>query len=87
MASGCVILSTPVGDIPYHVHHKKNGYLFSSTTDENKIVEEGLTYLKQIMENHNLFKEISNNNLTYAKKEFDLSIFEHRYQTMFDQLK
>jgi Lon protease-like protein len=30
---------------------------------------------------------MSSNNLTYAKKEFDLSIFEQRYQTMFDQLK
>jgi glycosyltransferase involved in cell wall biosynthesis len=87
MASGCVILSTPVGDIPYHVHHKQNGYLFSNTTDENKIVEEALTYLKQIMENPDLFKVMSSNNLTYAKKEFDLSIFEQRYQTMFDQLK
>jgi glycosyltransferase involved in cell wall biosynthesis len=87
MASGCVILSTPVGDIPYHVTHNKNGYLFSSITDENKIVEEGLMYLKLIMEKHDLFKEMSNNNFRYAKKEFDLSIFESRYQALFDQLK
>ena len=86
MSAGCVIISTPVGDIPYHVKHEKNGYLFSSTTDENKIVEEGLTYLKQIMEKPDLFKEMSSNNLTYAKKEFDLSIFESRYQALFDQL-
>jgi L-malate glycosyltransferase len=86
MSAGCVILSTPVGDIPYHIKHEKNGYLFSTTTDENKIVEEGLTYLKQIMEKPDLFKEMSSNNLTYAKKEFDLSIFESRYQALFDQL-
>lgn len=87
MSAGCVIISTPVGDIPYHAKHEKNGYLFSSTTDENKIVEEGLTYLKKIMNNPGLFKEMSSNNLTYAKKEFDLSIFESRYQALFDQLK
>lgn len=86
MSAGCVIISTPVGDIPYHVKHETNGYLFSSTKDENKIVEEGLTYLKKIMNNPGLFKEMSSNNLTYAKKEFDLSIFESRYQALFDQL-
>ena len=30
---------------------------------------------------------MSSNNLTYVKKEFDLSIFESRYQALFDQLK
>ncbi|MEY4728323.1 MAG: hypothetical protein RLZZ390_847, partial [Bacteroidota bacterium] len=34
-----------------------------------------------------LQQQIANNNQQYAQKEFELSIFEQRYQSLFDQLK
>ena len=40
MAAGCIILSTPVGDIPHHVKHGQNGFLFSSIKDELTIIKE-----------------------------------------------
>jgi glycosyltransferase involved in cell wall biosynthesis len=87
MAAGCVIFSTPVGDIPYHVKQDVNGYLYSSTTDEETIVLESIAYLERILHQPDKCKQISSNNQAYALKEFELSIFEKRYQSLFEQLK
>ncbi|MFZ9589457.1 MAG: glycosyltransferase family 4 protein [Chitinophagaceae bacterium] len=87
MTAGCIILSTPVGDIPHHVKHGQNGFLFSSTEDESKIISESIMHLKHIHHDKILQQQIANNNQQYAQKEFELSIFEQRYQSLFDQLK
>ncbi|MFM1969521.1 MAG: hypothetical protein RL152_898 [Bacteroidota bacterium] len=87
MTAGCIILSTPVGDIPHHVKHGQNGFLFSSTEDESKIISESIMHLKHIQHDKILQQQIANNNQQYAQKEFELSIFEQRYQSLFDQLK
>jgi len=87
MAAGCIILSTPVGDIPYHVKHGQNGFLYSSVEDESSIISESLTHLRQIQHDKALQEQMVNNNQQYAQKEFELSIFEQRYQSLFDQLK
>jgi|LakMenE18May11ns_1017448.scaffolds.fasta_scaffold9957026_7 glycosyltransferase involved in cell wall biosynthesis len=87
MSAGCAILSTPVGDIPYHVKHKQNGFLFSSTTDERIIKTEAIDYLRDLMNEPSLLTEMSINNQQYAQKEFELSIFENRYQSLLNQTK
>lgn len=87
MAAGCIILSTSVGDIPHHVKHGQNGLLFSSVSDESSIISESVMYLKNIQQDSTLQLQMINNNLQYAQKEFELSIFEQRYQSLFDQLK
>lgn len=87
MAAGCIILSTPVGDIPHHVKHGQNGLLFSSVSDESSIISESVMYIKNIQQDSALQLQMINNNLQYAQKEFELSIFEQRYQSLFDQLK
>ena len=35
MSAGCAILSTPVGDIPYHVKHEQNGFLGTKWKDQS----------------------------------------------------
>ncbi len=87
MTAGCIILSTPVGDIPHHVKHGQNGFLFSSVEDESNIMSESIMHLKHIQHDKVLQQQIANNNQQYAQKEFELSIFEQRYQSLFDQLK
>jgi glycosyltransferase involved in cell wall biosynthesis len=87
MAAGCIILSTPVGDIPHHVKHGQHGFLYSSIKDESIIISESIKHLKQIQNDSALRQQIINNNQQYAQKEFELSIFEQRYQSLFDQLK
>lgn len=87
MSAGCAILSTPVGDIPYHVKHEQNGFLFSSITDETIIKTEAIDYLRNLFNDPSLLTEMSTNNQEYAQKEFELSIFENRYQSLLNQTK
>jgi glycosyltransferase involved in cell wall biosynthesis len=87
MSAGCAILSTPVGDIPCHVKHEQNGFLFSSIIDETIIKTEAIDYLRNLLNNTSLLTEMSTNNQQYAQKEFELSIFENRYQSLLNQTK
>jgi glycosyltransferase involved in cell wall biosynthesis len=85
MASGCTILSTPVGDIPYHVKHNQNGYLFSSVTDEEGIRTEAIHFLTSLLKDPEQINVIIKKNQEYAHSEFDLPIFEKRYITLFEK--
>lgn len=84
MAAGCVIISTPVGDIPYHVKQGVNGYLFSSIEDEATIIKEAVSYVQQIQDDSDLQFQMSKVNQEYAQKEFELSIFESRYKALLE---
>jgi glycosyltransferase involved in cell wall biosynthesis len=87
MARGCVIISTPVGDIPHHVKNDVNGYLFSSSMDEQTILEESLIILKSFHTSRDLLKQISQNNVDYAKKVFDLGNFAETYKKLIESIK
>jgi hypothetical protein len=50
-------------------------------------VLESIAYLERILHQPDKCKQISSNNQAYALKEFELSIFEKHYQTLFEQLK
>lgn len=85
MASGCTILSTPVGDIPYHVKHNQCGFLFSCISDEAIIKKEAIQYLTSILKEPEQLNVIAKQNQEYAQREFDLPIFEKRYLALFEQ--
>jgi L-malate glycosyltransferase len=87
MANACSIISTPVGDIPYHIKPGVNGFLFSSVEDEQKIVTEGIRYILQLAENTGLLKTIAVNNREYAESHFSIQQFNQAYQQLFDQVK
>ncbi len=85
MASGCTILSTPVGDIPYHVKQNQHGFLFSSITDEEIIKREAIGFLISLLNDSEQLNDISKTNQEYAKRVFDLPIFEKHYLNLFEQ--
>ncbi len=87
MARGCVIISTPVGDIPHHIKNDLNGYLFSSTTDEQIIIEESMLIINKLDSSRNLLKQFSMNNIEYAKKVFDLGNFVEAYKKLIESIK
>ena len=87
MANGCIIISTPVGDIPYHVKHSVNGFLFSSVTDEALIISEGVEYLTRLCEHKNLLAEMGETNRKYAIENFGLEAFNTKYRQLFNQLR
>jgi glycosyltransferase involved in cell wall biosynthesis len=87
MANGCAIMSTPVGDIPYHVKHGVNGFLFSSVTDEALIIREGVDYLKHLCGHKNLIAEMGEINRKYAIENFGIEAFNNKYRQLFNQLR
>ncbi len=87
MARGCAVIATPVGDIPIHVKNNKNGFLFSSVSDEALIVDEGVDFLALLYKNKKLLKKISENNRKYAYQHFSIEAFNKSYQQLFNQLR
>ncbi len=86
MARGCAIIATPVGDIPVHLNDK-NGFLFSSVTDEDRITTEGATFIEQLHCNKALLRTIGETNRQYAWANFGLQKFTQQYQQLFQQLR
>ena len=87
MAHGCTILSTPVGDVPYHVKQGINGFLFSSVNDEAVIIEEGIGYLTRLCEHKNMLVEMGETNKNYAIEHFGIEAFNNKYTELFNQLR
>jgi L-malate glycosyltransferase len=87
MARGCIILATPVGDLPAHIHQSRQGFLFSTVTDEEKIISEAIGFLKKLLSDRVLSNIISRDNIAYARENFGLHNFEEAYQHLFDSAK
>jgi glycosyltransferase involved in cell wall biosynthesis len=82
MARGSIIIATPVGDMPVHIKQGVNGFLFSTVSDEQLIIEEAVSYIRQLLNEPALCQSISSNNLTYAFNNFGLRNFEAHYQDL-----
>jgi glycosyltransferase involved in cell wall biosynthesis len=87
MSLGCAIVATPVGDIPFHIKDGVNGYLFTSIADEEKIMNEGYTFISELEKNDFLSRQISQNNIQYCREHFSIEQFNERYQKLFERLK
>ena len=83
MAHGCVILSTPVGDIPYHIKQNENGFLFSSVEDSAVIIHEAIDRIRWIKKNADDRQRIGMNNVTYARQHFGIERFNKDYRELF----
>ena len=82
MARGSIIIATPVGDIPIHIKQGVNGFLFSTVSDEQLIIEEAVVFIRQLLSDAALCHTISSNNLDYAYANFGLLNFEAHYQKL-----
>ena len=87
MAYGCVILSTAVGDIPYHVKNGENGFLFSKSENEQEIINEAKEKIIWLKNNRNELKKISDNNINYANHNFGIDRFNKDYQDLLSSVK
>lgn len=87
MTNGCAILSTPVGDIPYHVKQNENGFLFSSTENEQAIINEAVEKIIWLNSNRNELQQIAINNINYAKHNFGIERFIKEYKELFSSVK
>ncbi|MCW3107884.1 MAG: hypothetical protein JWQ09_2390 [Segetibacter sp.] len=87
MARGCAVIATPVGDIPIHVKHNENGFLFSSVADETLIVKEAIDFLTLLTNNRMMLEEMGDRNIDYAIKNFGIQAFNKSYRQLFNQLR
>lgn len=86
MAHGCAVLSTGVGDIPYHVKNNVNGFLFSKTEDEPAIINEAIENILWLMNNRQELQKIAAGNIAYAKHNFGIERFNKDYQKLFSSI-
>ena len=87
MAHGCIIMATPVGDIPVHVKDGVNGFLFSSVDNEDTIIREGTAYIERLKNDPRLIQELSENNIQYAREHFGIDTFKATYVALIDSLQ
>jgi glycosyltransferase involved in cell wall biosynthesis len=80
MAHGCVILSTAVGDISYHVKQNENGFLFSNAGNETSIINEAVEKILWLKNNRSEFQRMSVNNTNYATHNFGIDRFNKDYK-------
>jgi glycosyltransferase involved in cell wall biosynthesis len=78
MASGCIVMATPVGDIPYHININ-NGFVFSSI-DKNIIINEAIEWLRKL--NSEQLEKLSFSAKEYAFKNFGIEAFNQQYKTI-----
>ncbi len=86
MSQGCYIMSTKVGYVPLHIRHKENGFMFSDTFDENKILDEAFNFLQKAIADISLIKNGYEQRIDYAYEHFGMETFERNYRHLFDEL-
>ena len=82
MAYGCIVIATPVGDIPFHVRNEVNGFTTNGVVDEKIVVNEMIHCIQKVDSNKNQLQKISLNNIEYAKKHFDIEVFNEKYRAL-----
>lgn len=86
MAYGCAIISTAVGDIPYHVKNGENGFLFSKTGDKFSIIDEAKARLIWLRDHRQELKKIGESNINYAKHNFGIERFNKDYNDLLSKV-
>ena len=78
MSHGCIPISTPVGDIPFHIKNGVNGVI-CQFVDYNKALNE-LFNLIINFNNSSLLSQLSNNAVNYSIANFSKQKFELEYK-------
>lgn len=84
MAYGTIPISTSVGGIPYHLKNGITGFLVNEH-DEELIINEFLKFIKVLVQNKYLVKEMSDNCRLYAKENFSKNNFNREYKRLFQE--
>lgn len=82
MAHGCVVIATPVGDIPFHIKNGETGFTFSTSDNESAIVEEGVSLLLALKDDPARLERISSAAYNYAKLNFGIDSFNRSYREL-----
>lgn len=81
MAYGKPVVATAVNAIPDYIVHEKNGLLIFEK-DENKIIEQGVQYLKLLHHDRQLLKSFGQNSRAIAIEKFSRQKFCETYRRL-----
>jgi glycosyltransferase involved in cell wall biosynthesis len=81
MAFGVVPICTDVGGVRFHLQDSENGYLVSSSSEQD-IVQHMVKIIGQLDANRCLLEEISNRAADYAMKHFRRDVFNLEYRKL-----
>lgn len=70
MACGCVPLVTALEGNKTHLTDRQNGLLIEAIENEEKVVEQAIEIIKELIQNPSLISKISENSYQYASKHF-----------------
>jgi glycosyltransferase involved in cell wall biosynthesis len=81
MAEGCIPLSTPVGDIPFHIKNNKNGFL-TTNADRKEAISEFHEILRNIAAGEFPLSLISEECRAYSRDTFSIEKFRLAYREL-----
>jgi L-malate glycosyltransferase len=87
MAHGSCIISTAVGDIPFHVKNGENGFLLSDAGSESYIIKEAVENILWLKNNRDALNKMAVMNYNYAKHNFGIERFNNDYRNLVLTLK
>lgn len=79
MAYGKVVVSTAIDSIPDYIINGENGFLIENNSDENKIIDEGISILQNLINNKTLLEEVGEKSRIYAEEHFSGEAFCESY--------
>jgi len=82
MAHARVVLSTAINAIPDYIKHMENGLLITAT-EEEKIVEEGVTLLQLLINDPSLKITLGKRSREIAMEKFSGEVFCRQYRELF----
>lgn len=81
MEMGIPVIATDVGSIAEHVINSKNGYL--SSVDEGAFLSFTKYKINEIIQDRNLYRNLSLKAREHAEQNFDIEIFNKQYRELF----
>lgn len=81
MAYGKVVVSTAVNGIPDYIGHMQNGLLITATAEE-EIIDEGVKWLRLLIDNPALKKSLGQQSRRIAEQKFNCETFCSEYRSL-----
>jgi glycosyltransferase involved in cell wall biosynthesis len=81
MELGIPVIATDVGSITEHVINDENGFL--SAVDKREFLSFTITKIKAVIEDKELYRNLSLKAREHAVQNFDIKIFNKQYRELF----
>ncbi len=81
MARGKIIITTAVNGLPDYIKQRVNGFLITSTGEED-IIKDGVSYIEELISNHSLKETMGEKSREIAIEKFNYAKFCEEYRNV-----